>query len=92
MFNCMCTEINGIAHDSEVANNNIYFDSRSRNQLKITKDERKNIKVRKKLELRWGFDVDEYLEKYGYLRTIPREISNRKDPGPLEARPKTCHQ
>ncbi|XP_052250032.1 stromelysin-1-like isoform X1 [Dreissena polymorpha] len=78
MFNCMCSGINRITDDSEIANNNIYINRRSRDQHKSTEGERKYITRRKKLELRWGFDVDEYLEKYGYLRTIPREISNRK--------------
>ena len=54
----MSAGIFGITHDSEIANNNIHYDRRSRDQLKVSSVERKYINKRKRLELRWGFDVD----------------------------------
>ncbi|XP_052772917.1 interstitial collagenase-like isoform X2 [Mya arenaria] len=42
---------------------------------KQMKEEKKYLKRRRKLKLRWEFDVDAFLEQYGYLKTLPNEIA-----------------
>lgn len=49
-----------------------------KNPFKKTKEELKYEKRRAKLESRWGFDVDAFLEQYGYLKTMPDIMLKRK--------------
>lgn len=49
-----------------------------KNPFALTKEEEKYEKRRKKLKSRWGIDVYGFLEKYGYLQTIPEELTKRK--------------
>ncbi|KAL4232033.1 Macrophage metalloelastase [Mactra antiquata] len=49
-----------------------------KNPFKPTKEEKKYQKRRRNLTNRFGIDVDGFLERYGYLRTVPEVLRKRK--------------
>lgn len=56
----------------------LYEKYRLKNPFELTKEEKKYEKRRHNLEERWGLDVDGFLERYGYLPTVPEYLSKRK--------------